>query len=104
MESEKLGQPIIEQETAERWKKIVDKLPKNITDDQKRWAKKYLEAQIAYSFKDSVAAYKIFDKLNKKREYLNFEDGNPALFAALDIVAKNTTNRVGVEPLFTLNS
>ncbi len=95
--------PTVEQKTAEIWRKVEEKIPDDLSDEQQSWIKKYLKAQIAFSLKDPTEAYKIFTRLDKVDAYVQFEDKNQPLFAAIDIAVRGGTNRKGVKPLFEIN-
>jgi hypothetical protein len=96
-----ISRQAFDQQSSECWGKIEERLPEDITDEQKLWVKNYFEAQVAFSQRDSVEAYKIFSRLDDNDGYLAFEDGNPSLFAAIDIAVRKKSNRK-VEPLFKL--
>lgn len=83
------------------WQKVEPKLPTHLTEQQKIWLKNYLQAQVAYSLKDTNAAYKILGRLDGEEGFGLFEERRPEYFAAMEMVARKKTNRVNVKPYFT---
>ena len=69
---ERVAKETSEQIAAGYWKKINERLPSHLTDQQKIWIKNYLQAQVAISQKDPTEAYKIFTRLDN-------EEGPPFL-------------------------
>lgn len=97
---ERVAKETFEQIAAGYWKKINERLPSHLTDQQKTWIKNYLQAQVAISQKDPLEATKIFTRLDHEKGFLVFENRHPEYFATMEVVARGKTNRDGARILF----
>lgn len=89
-----------EQIAAGYWKKIDERLPSHLTDQQKTWIKNYLQAQVAFSQSDPTEAYKIFTRLGNEKGFPVFKNIHPEYFATMEVVAQGKTDRKGAKILF----
>lgn len=97
---ERIAKETSEQIAAGYWKKIDQRLPSHLTNQQKTWIKNYLQAQVAISQKDPLEATKIFTRLDHEEGFLVFEDRHPEYFDTMEMVARGTTNRDVARILF----
>ena len=97
---ERVAKETFEQVAAGYWKKINERLPSHLTNQQKIWIKNYLQARIAFSQSDPTKAYKIFTRLDHEEGFLVFENRHPEYFATMEVVARGKTNRDGARILF----
>ena len=57
--------------SAEYWNIIENNLPSELDDEQKRWLRAYLDAQISYKQKDFIEVYKTYGRLDTIKGYIS---------------------------------
>ena len=86
------------------WFQIVSHLPEDFDPHHKKFVKQYFRAQLRISRDQKTKAARILSGLQKKVGFLDFEEENESLLAAVDLAVRGSTNRKNVEPLFKINN
>lgn len=91
------------------WADISSKIPPEIHKGMENLLKDYFRAQLRIAKGQKKRAAAILKGLDKKTGFLEFEESNQPLFAAIDFAVNGRSNRrdeLGeqIEPLFRLNS
>jgi hypothetical protein len=81
-------------EKEKKWSEFHKKNVLNFfSGDQVKWLRSYYRAQLAISNQDLPGAYKIFARLDKIKEYGDFEKNHPCIFRQIDLTIRGKTNR-----------
>lgn len=97
---ERIAKETSDQIAAGYWKKIDQRLPSHLTDQQKTWIKNYFQAQVAFSQRNTTEAYKVFTRLNHEDGFLIFKKRHPEYFDTMEVVARGKTKREDVNIKF----
>lgn len=88
---------------------VFSKIPNDLlVGGRENVLKSYYRAQLRIARGQKIRAKEILNGLNDKQIFIDLEEKNPDLLAAIDIAVKKTTNRRNfkgdpIEPLFRLN-
>lgn len=89
------------------WTMIVSELPEDFSPHYLGFVRDYFRGQLRIARGQRKKAKRIIDGLVKRTGFVEFEDQNQPLFAAIDIAVRGSTNRKNfkgdpVEPSFTI--
>ena len=91
------------------WSMIVSELPEDFSPHYLGFVRDYFRGQLRIARGQRKKAKRIIDGLVKRTGFVEFEDQNQPLFAAIDIVVRGSTNRRDfkgkqIEPAFRIKT
>jgi len=86
----------------DQWCQVLSKLPENFNPHYIRFARQYFRVQLRIEQGNAIKARRMMKGLQNKEGYLEFEDANQSLLAAIDLAVRGKTNWDD-KPLFRIN-
>lgn len=84
------------------WAYIAIKLPEDFNPHYRRFLRDYFRAQLRVAQGNKIRARRIFEGLEKRAGYREFEEKCESYLAAVDLAVKGST-RWHARPAFTIN-